>query len=137
MKIFLSHKFTDVGFDELESYLGPIKSSLEKQGHEVFCSLYLTVRFDSLWRDDETRYMYCLEQQKQCDLVVGVIWQDTDSYGMRRELDQAKQDKQRYVLIVRLGLEILDFVHSYRYYASVIVIVDAMQESWADTLIID
>lgn len=123
MKVFLSHKFTGISYEELEAYLWPIKAALEQLGYDVFCSLWLEPWFTEQGWTQEYIYERCQEQQACCDEVVGVIRHETPSHGMELELQKAKALGQPYVLIVKDVFKLLPFVKPFTAFASRVIVV--------------
>lgn len=97
---------------------------MEDIWYEVFCSLYHENEFNQKGMNIDEIYDYCCQIQKDMDVVLWLIWNDQDSYGMKLELEQAVFDDQDYKLIVDKKVSNLQFVSKYQEYASKTIIVD-------------
>lgn len=108
-RIFVSYRFTGEDPKDLEQILGGLKESLEAAGHNIFCSFWMSDFFKQEGYDREKMYDYCLQQQKEHDVVIGLVKTDDYSRGMAEEAKRATEYKQPYVLVIRKGLEFKDF----------------------------
>ena len=109
-KIFISHKFTGENFEELHSMLSVFCNCICDCGHEVFCSTLIQEKIDKLGLETyEERLQYCIDQQQNSDIVIGLIRSENPSNGMAAELVRAKELDQRYVLIIKKGLDYKEY----------------------------
>lgn len=112
--VFLSHKFTGLSFEEMNSYLDPIVTTLERIWAKVFCSLYLENRFKAQWWDVTKIYERCCDQQSSYDITLWIIWSPSDSYGMKLELDRALLEGKTYILIYKEDVEKCPRIDTYK-----------------------
>jgi hypothetical protein len=109
-KLFLSYPFTGVHLPSLTDILTNISNSLTSEGNTVFCALLCKEEIDELGIFGyEARLAYCLEKQKEAQMVIAIIMSATPSNGMLQELNQAKQRNQPYVLFIKKELEFPEF----------------------------
>lgn len=113
MKFFISHKFTGLSWDDMNSYLNPLCVYLQSNGHKVFCSLYLEDWFKAQWWNAEKIYDRCCEQQDTYDITLAIFRSDQDSYGMNLELERVKNLWKPYIIIYKDWLQSNDRMNKY------------------------
>jgi hypothetical protein len=128
MKFFISHKFTGLSWDDMDSYLNPLCMYLQSYTYKVFCSLYLEDWFKEQWWDAEKIYERCCEQQDTYDVTLAVFRSDQDSYGMNLELERAKIGWKKYIVLYRDGLQNHEWMNKYISHAHQIISYSSYKE---------
>lgn len=119
-QLFLSHQFTKEDKVVLYELLTKIVNAFQKQGHTTFCSTLIQDHITSLnLVTYEERLAYCLEQQLKADCIVALFISKNPSFGMQKELELAKEHRQKYLLFSPYYDEFLqykEYAHKTVYY---------------------
>lgn len=111
--VFISHKFTGLSFEEMDTFLSPVVRHYEDAWVPVFCSLYLEDWFKQQQWDVDMIYERCCKQQELYEITIWIIWSDSDSYWMSIELHRAISLAKPYILLYKAGLENMERLDKY------------------------
>jgi hypothetical protein len=108
-QIFLSYRFTGENISELKKTLNNITNILEKNEHEVFCSINLEEEFRRKKLTTEEIYSFCTNKLCDTDIFLAFIKSEDPSYGMKLELEKAIELKKKIILIIKKDLDFSEF----------------------------
>jgi hypothetical protein len=108
-KIYLSYRYGGEDLSELEVVLNKIKNTLELNGHDVFCSIYLESLFNAKDYSKNQIYDMCLKEQEKRKVFVALVKSNEKSIGMMKEFRNAIKLKQKYILVIKKGLKFVEF----------------------------
>jgi len=103
--VYLSFKFSGEKAEALESMLSGIKFSLNRAGHDVFCSFWLDDYFKRSCMSQDQVYDFCVDKIKGLDVFMPFVISPEPSKGMFLESDRAVELNKRYVLLIRPELK--------------------------------
>jgi len=101
MNIFLSFRQTGEDPAALSAFLAPLCAELQKDGDEVFCSLWLDDYFNQMNMPKAGRYEFCLHKLKQADVVIALQQNNETSEGMDMEKEKATKEDIPYILFYK------------------------------------
>lgn len=124
MKVFLSYRFTGEDLNELGKILAGIKSVLTEHDHQVFCSFDEEENFKEQGLTSEQIYDYCLRVQEDSTVFLAFVKSEHHSSGMQKESRKAQELGQKYILLIRRGLDFPE----YRKMANMIIEYSSYEE---------
>lgn len=102
----LSYRFSGEVIEELSPILESIQKKLEAIWFsDVFCSLFLEDFFNTEWLSIQERYDYCINEQEKKEFMIAFIRNESQSTGMKWELQKAKEKKQTILLLIKEWIE--------------------------------
>ncbi|MFQ6010003.1 MAG: nucleoside 2-deoxyribosyltransferase [Candidatus Aenigmatarchaeota archaeon] len=110
MKIFIAFRFTGEDDKELKENIQGICSSLEKAGHEHFCSYW---KEDYYRKNNFTKKQileHAFEELDKSDAVLAFVNSEERSEGMLLEIGYALAKGKRFILAIRKGIR-TTFIH--------------------------
>lgn len=110
MKIFIAFRFTGEDDKELKENIQGICSSLEKAGHEHFCSYW---KEDYYRKNNFTKKQileHAFEELDKSDAVLAFVNSEERSEGMLLEIGYALAKGKSFILAIRKGIR-TTFIH--------------------------
>ena len=106
----VSYQWTGIPDEIRIKNLEKIVDFFEKRNLKIFCSDQFQKFFDLNNMGAEENYNFCLEAQNRTENILFFIISERESKGMKLELEFAKKHNQRKILLIKKGLEKINWV---------------------------
>jgi len=105
MKIFLSYRFTGEKIEELKQIIGKICSSIEKSGHNHYCSFNSGDFYKSNKFTNKQIFEHALNELNGSDCILAFVKTEEKSEGMLLEIGYAKAKNKKFILAIKKGIK--------------------------------
>lgn len=104
MKVFIAYRFTGEDPKVLKETIQNICHSLEKAGHEPFCSFWKEDYYKENKFTNKQILEYALAELDKSDVYLAFIKSEDKSEGMLMEAGYALAKKKKFYLAIRKGV---------------------------------